>query len=315
MENKKQEIENKMQEQKKSNVNKILVLIIALLTVFCGVLVWQYIELNKAVKVEVAEKLEVTEEKDALSVELENMLNEYDNLQSNNQSLQSEMDEQREKIEELLKEVQKHKGNTALMVKYRKETETLRKIMHNYVVTIDSLNTLNLNLKKENLDVKTELNVQHTKYEELNKEKSHLVQRVENASVLAVISASGEGIQYKSSGKEVETNRAKRAEKIKVCFTLGENKIAEKGTREVYVRILSPEGKVLAEGADDSYMFTFEGVKGLYSAKRKVEYQNEVITGCAYFAVKDGETLPSGAYVADIFADKSKIGSVNFELK
>lgn len=312
MENKQQE---QKQEQKKSNVNKILILIIALLTVFCGVLVWQYIELNKAVKVEVAEKMEVTEEKDALTVELENMLAEYDNLQSNNQTLQGEMDQQREKIEELLKEVQKHKGNTALMVKYKKETETLRKIMQNYVVTIDSLNTLNINLKRENFDVKSELNVQQTKYEELNKEKSNLVQRVENASILNTISAIGTAVQYKSSGKEVETNRARKAEKIKVCFTLGENKIAQQGPRDVYVRILSPEGKVLAEGADDSYMFSFDGIRGLYSAKRKVEYQNEVITGCAYFTVKEGETLPGGNYIADIYADKAKIGSVNFDLK
>ncbi|HET6243272.1 MAG: hypothetical protein H0V01_01780 [Bacteroidetes bacterium] len=308
-------METKQQEQKKSNVNKVLILIIALLTVFCGVLVWQYIELNKAVKVEVTEKLEVTEEKDALTVELENMLSEYDNLQSNNQTLQGEMDMQREKIEELLKEVEKNKGNTAMMHKYKKETETLRKIMHNYVVTIDSLNTLNQNLKTENVQAYAKISLQQTKFEELNKEKTNLVQRVENASILSAISAVGTAVTYKSSGKESETNRAKKAEKIKVCFTLGENKIAEKGTREVFVRILSPEGKVLAEGADDNYMFSFDGIRGLYSAKRNVEYQNEVITGCAYFTVKETEILPSGLYVADIYADKAKIGSVNFELK
>ena len=308
-------MENKEQGQKKSNVNKILIIIIALLTVFCGVLVWQYIELNKAVKVEVAEKMEVTEEKDALSMELENMLKEYENLESNNETLQSEMDEQKARIELLLKEVEKHKGNTAMMVKYRKETETLRKIMHNYVITIDSLNTVNQTLRKENHEVKSELDVQHTKYQELNKEKSSLAQKVENASILAVIEGYATGILSKSNAKEGETNRAKKSEKIKVCFTLGENKIAPKGKRDVYVRILSPEGKVLAEGADDNYMFTFDGVKGLYSAKRSVEYQNEVTTGCAYFTVKNGEKLPVGKYIADIYADKAKIGSLNFDLK
>jgi peptidoglycan hydrolase CwlO-like protein len=303
------------QEQKKSNTNKILVLIIALLTVFCGILVWQYIELNKAVKVEVAEKTEVTEEKDALSLELENMLKEYDNLQSDNQTLQSEMDQQKEKIEQLIKEVEKHKGNTALMIKYKKETETLRKIMHNYVVTIDSLNTANQKLQHENMQVKGELSAQHTKYEELNKEKSTLAQKVENASILQTVGIHASGIQMKSNGKEVETNRAKKSEKIKVCFTLGENRIANKGPKDVYVRILSPEGKVLAEGADDNFMFAFDGIKGLFSAKRTVEYQNEMITGCAYFNVKEGETLPEGKYIADIYADKTKIGTASFDLK
>jgi predicted nuclease with TOPRIM domain len=303
------------EETKKSNVNKILVLVIALLTVACGILIWQFIELSKAVKVEVAEKQEVTEEKDALSIDLENLRNEFDNLQSDNTTLQSEIDQQKEKIEQLIKDVEKHKGNTQLMVKYKKETETLRKIMKGYVVTIDSLNTANKKLQNENLQVKSELSAQNVKYNELNKEKSTLAQRVENASILSVLNIYATGIQTKSGGKEVETNRAKRADKIKVCFTLGENRIAQRGAREVFVRILSPEGKVLAEGADDSHMFSFDGIKGLFSAKRTVEYQNEPITGCAVFSVKDGESLPEGRYVADIYCEKTKIGTGTFDLK
>jgi hypothetical protein len=303
------------QEQKKSNTNKILILIIAILTVFCGVLVWQYIELNKAIKVEVAEKQEVTEHKDALQIDLENLRNDYESLETNNETLQEEINQNKDRIEQLIREVEKNKNNTALMVKYKKETETLRKIMQNYVVTIDSLNTLNISLRKENLEVKSELSAQQVKYEELNKEKSNLAQKVENASVLTSISTKAAGIQLKSGGKESETNRAKKTEKIKICFTLGENKIAQKGPKEVFVRILSPEGKVLAEGADESYMFNFEGVKGLFSAKRIVEYQNEVITGCAYYTLKQGEVLPEGKYIADVYADKAKIGSVNFDLK
>jgi hypothetical protein len=305
----------KQQENKKSNTNKILILIIAILTVFCGILVWQYIELNKAIKVEVAEKQEVTEHKDALQVDLENLRNDYESLETNNETLQEEINQNKDRIEQLIREVEKNKNNTALMVKYKKETETLRKIMQNYVVTIDSLNTLNISLRKENLEVKSELSAQQVKYQELNKEKSNLAQKVENASILTSINTFATGIQLKSGGKESETNRAKKTEKIKICFTLGENKIAPKGPKEVFVRILSPEGKVLAEGADENYMFSFEGVRGLFSAKRLVEYQNEVITGCAYYTLKQGEILPEGRYIADVYADKAKIGSVTFDLK
>jgi hypothetical protein len=303
-------------EQKKQNTtNKILILIIALLTVFCGILVWQFIELNKAVKVEVAEKNEVTEEKDALSHELENMLKEYESLESDNTVLKSEIENQKQKIEQLMADVEKYKGNAAMMAKYKKETETLRKIMHSYVTTIDSLNTLNINLRKENTEVKVQLDVQAVKYQELNKEKENLNQKIEDASVLEAMNSYATGVLFKSSGKEVETNRAKKSEKIKVCFTLAENKIAKKGQRDVYVRIISPDAKILAEGADDSHMFTFNGVRGLFSAKRTIEYQNEPITGCAYFKVKDGEVLPEGKYLAEIFCEKEKIGSVSFDLK
>lgn len=303
------------QEQKKSNVNKILVVIIAILTILCGVLFWQFLEQRKAVKSEVVEKEAVTEEKDAISKELENMLGQYDDLQSDNKQMQSQIDEQKGKIEDLLKEVEKNKGNTALMIKFKKETETLRKIMKGYISTIDSLGRLNENLTNENISVRSELGKQQNKYEELNKEKENLSQTVAQASLLGASNATAMGVFFKSNGKEVESNKAKKIEKIKTCFDLSANKIAKKGPKDVYVRILSPEGKILAEGADDSYMFSFDGIRGLYSAKKTVDYQNQRMTVCTYFSMPGGNDFPQGKYIAEIFADQTKIGDVNFELK
>jgi hypothetical protein len=303
------------QEQKKSNVNKILVVIIAILSILCGVLFWQFLEQRKAVKTEITEKQAVTEEKDALSQELENMLSQYDALESDNKQMQSQIDEQKGKIEELMKEVEKNKGNTALMIKFKKETETLRKIMKGYISTIDSLGRLNENLTNENISVKSELGKQQNRYEELNKEKENLSQTVARASILSASNASAVGIFVKGNGKEVESNKAKKIEKIKTCFDLSANNIAKKGSKDVYVRILSPEGKILAEGADESYMFNFDGVKGIYSAKKSVDYQNQRMTVCTYFTMPGGADFPAGKYLAEIYADQTKIGDVGFELK
>lgn len=303
------------QEPKKSNVNKILVVIIAILSVLCGVLFWQFLEQRKAVTTEITEKQAVTEEKDALSQELENMLGQYDALQSDNKQMQSQIDEQKTKIEDLLKEVEKNKGNTALMIKFKKETETLRKIMKGYIATIDSLGRLNENLTNENMSVKNELGKQQNRYEELNREKENLSQTVAKASILSTSGASAVGVFVKGNGKEVESNKAKKIEKIKTCFDLSANNIAKRGPKDVYVRILSPEGKILAEGADDSYMFSFDGVKGLYSSKKTVDYQNQRMTVCTYFTMPGGNDFPQGKYLAEIFADQTKIGDVSFELK
>ncbi|MBK6522221.1 MAG: hypothetical protein IPG08_07755, partial [Sphingobacteriaceae bacterium] len=50
-------------------------------------------------------------------------------------------------------EAKKHKGDAYFIAKLKKETETLRAIMQHYVVTIDSLNTLNQNLIVEKKNV------------------------------------------------------------------------------------------------------------------------------------------------------------------
>lgn len=304
------------QNQKQNNIIKFLVLIIALLTITCGVLIWQFIEQNKAIQTEVAEKQEVMEEKDAVSQELENLMKDFESLQTNNKELQAEIDQQKEKIEQLLADVEKYKGNTAMMLKYKKETETLRKIMQGYVVTIDSLNQLNIKLNKENTQVKEELNSQKNRYEELNKVKDNLTQTVAKASLLSTSNIKATGVSVKSSGKETETNRAKKAEKIKVCFDVLENNIRKAGPITVYVRIITPDGKILSEGADESHMFTYDGgIKGVYSAKKTVDYNNQLMTICAYYNAKDSDRLPEGKYVADIFLDETKIGTSNFELK
>ena len=310
--------ENKPQvnsEAPKNNINKILILIISLLTIISGVLLWQFVEQRKALEKEILEKEDVTEEKDALSQELETMLNEYENLQSDNYTLQGEIDNQKEKIEELLKDLKKFKGTYAMMEKYRKETVTLRTIMQGYVRTIDSLNTVNANLNKENQEVRGELGKQKSKYEQLNKEKEGLTQKVAQAAKLEVVDVEANGVFYRFNGKESSTNRLKKAEKIKTCFTLPENKIAEPGKKDIFVRITSPDGKVLAEGFDDNFMFKFEGVRGLFTNKRTVEYQNQMMTVCAFYTPKEGEVLPEGKYKVEIYADEFKIGDSSFELK
>jgi predicted nuclease with TOPRIM domain len=304
------------QNQKQNNIIKFLVLIIALLTITCGILIWQFIEQNKAIKTEIAEKQEVIEEKDALTQELENLMKDFESLQTNNKELQAEIEQQKQKIEQLMAEVEKYKGNAAMMVKYKKEAETLRKILQGYVVTIDSLNQLNKKLNKENLEIKEELNLQKNKYEELNKVKEDLSQTVAKASLLSTSNIKATGVSVKTSGKETETNRAKKAEKIKVCFDVLENNIRKAGPITVYVRIITPDGKILSEGADESYMFTYDGgIKGVYSAKKTVDYNNQLMTICTYYNTKDNEKLPEGKYVADIYLDGTRIGSCNFELK
>ncbi len=63
-------------------------------------------------------------------------------------------------------------------------------------------------------------------------------------------------MSYKRAGKkEAETTKARKTEKIKVSFTLGENKIAKTGEKTVYIRIMTPDGKEMAKSYDDNYKF------------------------------------------------------------
>ena len=78
------------------------------------------------------------------------MLSSYDSLEQSNTMVVDSIDQQRMKIKNLISKVEKLNGKSKRdwreIFSLKKEAETLRGIMKGYISTIDSLNTLNINL-------------------------------------------------------------------------------------------------------------------------------------------------------------------------
>ncbi len=301
------------EEKEKSSREKVYLVIIILLLLACGTLTWQLVQKTSQIEYVLIEKGELETERDNLVADLEALQTSYDTLSTDNEELKLKIQEQQAKIEEYLVQIEKHKDDAYIIRKLREETKSLRKIMQGYVHTIDSLNTLNQNLTAELVDVKEDReNLQKDK-ENLTNIKEDLEDMVEVGSILQALNIKANAIKVKSSGKQVDTERASRADMIKVCFTIGENKIAKSGNKPVYLRIITPDAKVLNE--DEGNRFNFNGVKGLYSIKKEVNYQNQTINNlCVYFDLNEAE-IPTGKYIVEIYADEAKIGDGTFNLK
>ncbi len=256
---------------------------------------------------------EITVEKENLQDELLSLRDDYGSLQTNNKKLQADIEEKRARIEELIKEAAKHKGDAYIIKQLREETRTLRQIMIGYVHTIDSLNTLNKNLVAEKKTVLKQLDVEKEKQQTLIKEKDQLKTTIAKGSILTCFNISAHAVNYKRGGKkESETTKAKRAEKIKVSFSLGENKIAKAGEKTVYVRIITPDGKEMAKNYDENYKFTFNQSTGYWAGRETLNYANKEISGVTYCEGHD-EMVP-GNYILEITCDGVIIGTTNFKL-
>ena len=181
----------------------------------------------------------VSSEKENVTKLLEDMLSQYDTLSSENEQLNAEMAAQQQQIEELMKKVQS--GNYSL-AKAKKEAETLRKIMQGYVVTIDSLNQLNQALTAENLSTKQELGEVRGQKAALETQSAEQQAIIARGSVLRSTVMTAGGIFERGSGKQVDTDRAKKATQVKCCFTVGENLTARSGSKTLYLRVISPDG-------------------------------------------------------------------------
>ena len=303
--------EEKQESNKKRGI--ILWIIIALLMGTNGYTVW----LLSKEKDHVVEQKIVTEtiivERDNVKSDLLVLQKDYDGLVAKDAAMQKDIDEKKARIEELIKEAEKHKGDAYMLSKLRKEAETLRAIMQGYVRTIDSLNTLNQNLVAEKKTVLKQLDVEKEKQNTLIKEKEELKSTIVKGSILTCFNISAKGVAFKKGGKkEVETTKARKTEKIKVTFSLGENKIAKAGEKTVFVRIMTPDGKEMAKSYDETYKFNFGKSSGYYAGKETLNYANVEITGVTY-CEGNGELVP-GNYTIEITCDGVVIGSSAIKL-
>ena len=144
------------EEKENSNKKKgiILWIIIILLMGTNGFTVWLLLkEQNRVVEQKIVTQTIIVE-RDNVKSDLLVLQKDYEGIVAKDALMQKDIDEKKARIEELIIEAEKHKGDAYMLSKLRKEAETLRSIMQGYVRTIDSLNTLNQNLVAEKKTVR-----------------------------------------------------------------------------------------------------------------------------------------------------------------
>lgn len=200
--------------------------------------------------------------------------------------------------------------------KVQKKIDRLRVIAQNYVNQMDSLYTVNKELVAENLNIKRRYNSEQRKNIVLEKEKEQLAGKIVEASVLEAYNITVSGIYVKRSGTEVTTVKARRVNKIRVCFTLSKNIVLLPGLKDVYVRIARPDNKILSPGIAEDFVFDYNGETIQYSIYEQANYDNEKIDLCLVWEKKYKEIkMLEGSYEVIVFADGEEIGSVSFELE
>ena len=122
-------------------------------------------------------------EKESIQKELSVMATNYDSIHTNNEALQQELDGAQTKVKDLLTEVEQVKRvSYDQIAQYRTEVTTLRNIMKNYIVQVDSLNRRNEKLMAENQQVKQDFAESESKNQELEKEKEKLQEKIKMAA-------------------------------------------------------------------------------------------------------------------------------------
>ncbi len=292
--------------------NKGYLAIIVALLLTCSYLAYNLSKRGDTIETQTETIDELDMERSALELDLQKLRFSYDTLKTENSVHMAEMTDQRMQIDDLLKKV---KDRDYSVSKLKKEAATLREIMKGYVFTIDSLNQLNQVLIAENEEMRTKVDEVSTKNKELLERQQNMEGIISTGQVLQATAISATAVNLRSSGKQVETNRASKSEMVKACFTIVENRIAKPGEKKLYMRIVAPNGTVLpASDGNSTAKFGAEGELP-YSVVRTIDYNNSQMDVCIFYTIPESYELDKGDYKIFIYEGESRIGLVDMGLK
>lgn len=289
------------------NKKVLIPLIVVILALIAGS-VWLFLSLQeqKQVNRDMQELAEL--DKQEMENEYERFALQYSEMktQINNDSIIQQLTEEQMKTQQLLEELKRVKASDAREIaRLKKELATVRAVLRDYVLQIDSLNRLNESLKQENTTVKAELEQRTQQVAGLSSEKASLSQKV---AIAAQLDATNISLQLLNKrGKDAK--KLKDCTQMKTSFVITKNVTASNGNRTVYVRIQNPGGNVLGGGGT----FAFENRQLEASAKKTIEYTGEETPVTVYWNVS--QMLEAGDYRVSVFADGHMIGTRTFSFK
>src|SRR5690606_26518799 len=303
---------NETPENNKSNDNgkNILIVVLIILVILSGIKLYRD-SIDRSQKSE--EILILSEDNSELNMRLDSMTFQLDLRIQEIENLGGEVDSLVAIKDQLILERNSDRKRTATEIaNLNKKIDGYSMLLKEKDGEIIQLRELNQQLYTENKDLKTTKAEIEEEVVKLNIKQQELEEKVNIAATLRaeniVIAA------VNSRGRErTDEFRNRHLDRLKVSFNLADNKVAQPGTKDIYVQISTPNNQVIFDVAKGSGTFNVEGREEFYTAKQEILYDNNQ-QPLTYFYEKGSDYTP-GRYNVRIYADGVVIGSKTFEVK
>jgi ElaB/YqjD/DUF883 family membrane-anchored ribosome-binding protein len=242
--------------------------------------------------------------------ELQELIANYDEIIKDNELKDKDLLAARERIEVLLDSVKTAEANVALIKRYKAEIGRLKDERKMLFARADSLIQANQMLAIEIDSAKGIINETIRVVDSVSQENMAMTETIKKGSVVKAVDLRGEAVIVRGSGKIVDTRRASRADKIRACFTLTPNIVAQKGDRMLFVQVINPKNNLLGEKS----AMQFENGTLNYSASTKVFYEQEELDVCVLVDATE-EELVAGRYTINVFDGPQQVSSSTLDLK
>ena len=278
--------------------------IFLLLALLAGLAYFGYTQTNQVNDLE--------EEKAALITQLEDYKRDLAAQVSANDSLNSFIAQETSRLNAMIEKVERVNAASASQIKsLRSEVFSLRKRIARLTEQVDSVNQAFAALVVVKDSLAVDLTEEVAANAELTENNTQLTQEIGKASKLQLSSLEASAYKVSNKGVEKGTASSDRANRMKACMTIGKNLVAKKGEYTLYLRINTPDGRVLAaEGKNRTMVVKGETI--LYSASQVVQFNGEPTGCCLVFNVQT--ELAAGTYSLDVYSANEKIGEARLVL-
>ena len=287
-----------------NNRAKILIGLLVVLLVSLAGYTYTLIQQNKETVLFLeADKAQVQKELEALVVS-------YNEILQDNKLKDKDLIAARDRVIVLLDSVKDYKANLSIITRYKAQVKGLKNERTQLFKRADSLLVVTQRLAVEK-DSTTAVLIKTIKVvDSVTTANTQLFNSLEKGALIGISNLDATAIIVRKGGKIKETKRASRADKIRVCYTIAPNTLAQAGDRVLYVQVINPDNNIIGDKSN----ITFGQDLLTYSKSESVFYENQALDVCAIVGTA-GQDVLKGLYTINIFDAQRQIGSTTLMLK
>lgn len=308
-------MEIQQNEKDKKSKTYLMILIGALLALNIGIGINLYMGNKKNKELTVSNE-NLVKDKNVLEKEVKDLETELESLRTENQSLTTQLNEKDLAIEQKIRQIKnllaKGKLSESEYKKAKQEILNLKAQIEDYKSQIAMLTKENEKLTSDVNNLNNDLTVERAKGEEQSRIIDQKNQTISKAQRLQAGSIVVAGVRERKlfGKKEVTTEKASKVEEIKVRFVIDKNVVANSGEKDIFVKIIGPDGAPITGKMQTTKV---DGTETLYTEKKTIEYNNDKVEDVVY-CKKQGD-YAKGEYTVELFTEGYRLGTTKFTLK
>lgn len=297
------------QNQQKKDNSKIYFFVIAIVALL-ATNVYFYIKYKSS-----GEKLyTLAIQKQDLQIEIDRIEAELDNLSAlKGNTVDGDLEESEQKARQIIETLRTKLDGQGIsnedLYDAKREVARLKGDVSTLKSTLGELKAKNEDLLKKNANLSEQVDITDKKVSSLSEENSTLKHKVTTASALKVSNIQVNGVSISKKGKIEAETKVRRVDKLQVLFSVADNILAQKGSKEIFVRVIDPEGNLYG---DANNIFYVHGEKLQYTFKEAIQFSNN---GEEYQFLWESDKFKKGAYTVLLYSDNAIMGRASVVLK